>query len=91
MKSVESKGSKETKEEDTAPSDRDENQCLMDDSLSKIDSLESLFGFGYYHHFQIWIVQTLIALTGAVSYFHMFFMVADPPGWHCQDLSLIHI
>ena len=54
-------------------------------SRSKIDSLESLFGFGYYHHFQIWIVQTLIALCGAVNYFHMYFMVADPPGWHCQD------
>jgi hypothetical protein len=47
--------------------------------------LGSILGYGNYQHFQIWVLQTLIALIGAINYYHIVFMVSDPPDWQCAD------
>ena len=52
---------------------------------AEFNDIEDLYGFGNFHHFQIWVVQTLVALSGAITYFHLYFMVSDPPDWGCQE------
>lgn len=54
----------------------------------KVWDLDTVLGFGNYQHFQIWVVQSLIAIIGALNYYHLVFMVSDPPEWGCVDDSM---
>ena len=43
----------------------------------KVWDLDTVLGFGNYQHFQIWVVQSLIAIIGALNYYHLVFMVSE--------------
>ena len=43
------------------------------------------FWFQNYLLFQVWVLQTLIAIIGAINYYHIVFLVSDPPDWECAD------
>ena len=58
------------------------------EAAQKTWDLDSVLGFGNYQHFQIWVVQTLVAIIGALNYYHLVFMVSDPPEWGCVDSSV---
>ena len=30
-------------------------------------TMDSLLGFGWFHHFQIWVVQTVVAILGKLA------------------------
>ena len=50
--------------------------------------LDTLLGYGNYQRFQIWIVQMMIAAIGAINYYHIVFMVSDPPEWDCAEAGV---
>ena len=66
---------------ETEQSFPDENllEEVAKDADLKIWNLDSVLGFGNYQHFQVWIIQSLIAIIGALNYYHLVFMVSDPP------------
>jgi len=72
---------------ETEQSFPDENllEEVAKDADLKIWNLDSVLGFGNYQHFQVWIIQSLIAIIGALNYYHLVFMVSDPPEWGCVD------
>ena len=47
--------------------------------------LDDLLGYGRFHLFQIWVVQTLVAIIGAIDYFQLIMMTSEPPDWACHD------
>ena len=69
--------------------DRQPDEIVLEDTGKVADQktwdLDTMLGFGYYQYFQVWVVQTLIAIIGAMNYFHLMFMVSDPPEWGCND------
>ena len=37
---------------------------------------------------QVWVLQTLIAIIGAINYYHVVFLVSDPPEWQCLEKNV---
>ena len=54
------------------------------DKVAKLD-LDSVLSYGSYQRFQIWVLQFAIAIIGAINYYHIVFMVSDPPDWKCKE------
>ena len=57
--------------------------CLAEKERAR--QLDTILGFGNYQWFQVWVLQTLIAVIGAINYYHIVFLVSDPPEWKCLD------
>jgi len=57
--------------------------CLSEKERAR--QLDTILGFGNYQWFQVWVLQTLIAIIGAINYYHVVFLVSDPPEWGCRD------
>ena len=50
--------------------------CLSEKERAR--QLDTILGFGNYQWFQVWVLQTLIAIIGAINYYHVVFLVSDP-------------
>ena len=56
----------------------------------EVTGLDSVLGYGNYQRFQIWVLQTIIAIIGAINYYHVVFLVSDPPDdWHCAQPGVL--
>ena len=54
------------------------------DKAAELD-LDSVLSYGSYQRFQIWVLQFAIAIIGAINYYHIVFLVSDPPEWKCKE------
>ena len=54
------------------------------DKEAELD-LDSVLSYGSYQRFQIWVLQFAIAIIGAINYYHIVFLVSDPPEWKCKE------
>ena len=58
---------------------------VMEEEEKKDMDLDSVLSYGSYQRFQIWVLQFAIAIIGAINYYHIVFMVSDPPEWKCAE------
>lgn len=62
----------------------------MEAKKAEVTDLDSVLGYGNYQKFQIWVLQTIIAIIGAINYYHVVFLVSDPPDdWHCAEPGVL--
>jgi len=68
---------------------RDEKSSDMSDEgdTSKTEEdMDSFLNYGRYQATRVWVIGTLLALTGGLSYGHNIFILTDPPDpWWCDD------
>ena len=70
--------------------DRDEKSSDMSgmsgDASKTEEDMDAYLEYGRYQATRVWVIGTLLALTGGLSYGHNIFILTDPPDpWWCDD------
>ena len=70
--------------------DRDEKSSDMSgmsgDASKTEEDTDAYLEYGRYQATRVWVLGSLLALTGAFSYGHNIFLLTDPPDpWWCHD------
>ena len=74
--------------------DREEKSSDMNGMSSEQsennENMDSYLQYGRYQAIRVWVLGSLLALTGAFSFGHNIFILTDPPDpWWCEDPHVI--